>query len=50
MAVIAYDRYNVIVKGMSGTRMTASMKSNSYSCKDENTTTFLPMYYQQKKQ
>ena len=25
MAVIAYDRYNVIVKGMSGTRMTSSM-------------------------
>ena len=24
MAVIAYDRYNVIVKGMSGTRMTTS--------------------------
>jgi len=24
MAVIAYDRYNVIVKGMSGTRMTSS--------------------------
>ena len=24
MAVISYDRYNVIVKGMAGTRMTAS--------------------------
>lgn len=24
MAVIAYDRYNVIVRGMSGTRMTTS--------------------------
>jgi hypothetical protein len=24
MAVIAYDRYNVIVKGMAGTKMTSS--------------------------
>ncbi len=33
MAVIAYDRYNVIVKGMAETKMTSSKlkKNNNYS-------------------